>query len=252
MGKRSSGRRPSFSAPHRPRALALALALCAAGRSSAFVLLRGPGEAPTTVEGVLGTARRWPAPYRFGDARGLGGGISYALDSRFCDVMLAQFNEESYIDNFLTLGRFVRSTCAAAARKAASPASPGGARARLLRVWRGWCSAGASVWDRAHISVRHRRAPCSNRHAAPAPRRPPARSHARCDELEETIANAFDSWAANHPHISFKRDTSGCAGERDCASTGRRAAARAAARARRERARAHRAARPVPALTTTP
>mmetsp|Transcript_5707 Transcript_5707/g.14244 ORF Transcript_5707/g.14244 Transcript_5707/m.14244 type:complete len:937 (+) Transcript_5707:83-2893(+) len=119
----------------------------------AFTLLGGNGDPSVNVAGVLGAARRWPAPSRFGDSSGLGGGLVYALDATFCDVMLPRFLEESRADDLITLDKL------------------------LLN------------------------------------------SYSRCDEVEAAVALAFDSWASNHPHISFKRDTSECAGKRDCETT---------------------------------
>lgn len=80
------------------------------GRTDAFTLLRGQGDPPTTVEAILGDARRWPAPTRFGDARGLGGGITYALDEQFCEVMLPRFREEAESDALFILGSLILST----------------------------------------------------------------------------------------------------------------------------------------------
>ncbi|KAG8461277.1 hypothetical protein KFE25_010464 [Diacronema lutheri] len=40
-----------------------------------------------------------------------------------------------------------------------------------------------------------------------------------CDQLVDALIGAMATWEHNHPHISFKRDTSPCAGLPDCATT---------------------------------
>lgn len=81
-----------------------------AGRTDAFTLLRGNGDPPTTVGAVFDDVRRWPAPNRFGDASGLGGGITYALDEKFCEVMIPRFLEEAESDALFTLGSLIFSS----------------------------------------------------------------------------------------------------------------------------------------------
>lgn len=80
----------------RPRATLLALALAVTPPLCAcFQFLIDDARTPEPdVGALLGAARRWSAPESFGSVRGLGGGISWALDPAFCEQMLPGFWEE--------------------------------------------------------------------------------------------------------------------------------------------------------------
>ena len=74
------------------------LLLALAVPSGAFVLM---GENLTTVDGkpvhLPGRAYRWSIPANTISDEGLGGGIAWVMDPRFCDDIIGRFPEESVV-----------------------------------------------------------------------------------------------------------------------------------------------------------